>query len=278
MKICCGIVLFNPSEIEINQIEEKRSAFEKIYVFDNTPNPQKIDIHCNEIEIFSENINKGLSYAYDFLCKTAKERGYEYIMLLDQDSIMTTENIFKMIQFIGTFQQKNKVGIYTPFVEYNVKNIKSMNKVEEYDEVNWCISSGSIINLDVFDKEVRFDINYFIDRVDRDYCKQLILKKYKIIRINKAVLIQKLGEMRRIFGINYSSHSALRHYYISRNRLYYNKKYNELFIKSVLQTIRHFFFIVLLENHKFLKINAFFHGIKDYKNMKYGKKGENITI
>lgn len=64
-------------------------------------------------------------------------------------------------------------------------------------------------------------------------------KKWKkICRINNAILNQQLGNN---FKNGYATHSGIRHYYISRNRLYYNQKYKISNLISVLQFTKHFF-------------------------------------
>ena len=87
----------------------------------------------------------------------------------------------------------------------------------------------------------------------------------KIIVNENAVLNQRLGEKGH-FG--HSQHSSLRHYYIARNRCYYNYKFYSgicAFGLSFLQTIKHIFAILLFEDNRGVKFRNVIKGIDDYR-------------
>ena len=125
-----------------------------------------------------------------------------------------------------------------------------------------------MINLHNYNVRYRFDDNYFIDALDKDLCKQIINSNGVIKRINLAKLYQNLGEI-SVYGR--MEHKPFRHYYISRNRLYYNKKYHVNNLISFLQIIRHILLVFLNESDKLEKLKMIFLGISDYKDNKMGK-------
>ncbi len=272
MKICCGVVIYNPELEEINNIIKKTNLFEKIYIFDNSDRENgHVSLEYDNIEMMSQNKNLGLSYAYHEICKKAKKSGYDYIMMFDQDSIISDRNINQMIELISDFDDRDKVGVFSPKIIYNNQKNDTVDKGKFFEEVDWCISSGSIINLTLYGNDICFDINYFIDRLDQDFCRQVKEKGYKVIRFNEIILKQQLGESIVIGKKVYSSHSVVRHYYMSRNRLYYNNKFSESNIKSVLQVIKHLYWILKFEPDKVLKMKAVIKGINDYKKDNFGK-------
>ena len=90
-------------------------------------------------------------------------------------------------------------------------------------------------------------------------------------------LTQKLGDE---IKFRHSSHNKLRHYYIMRNRLYYNYKYNnknKALVLSLLQTLKQVFLIVLFENDKLNKLKMLKTAINDFFNNNMGKKEINTS-
>jgi GT2 family glycosyltransferase len=64
---------------------------------------------------------------------------------------------------------------------------------EEY--VDFCITSASCTNLNAWKNVGGFDEWLFIDLVDNDFCKRIIVSGYKILRINSLVLDQEFGKI-----------------------------------------------------------------------------------
>ena len=216
MKICCGIILYNPSDSDVKNVQFYQEKFDKVYIYNNTEkNDKELNkkVKENNTSIISSGVNDGLSMACQRLCEKAKKDSYDYIILFDQDSRINEESIdaLKNVNF------EDGVAIYTPQIVYKGKEPISENGIEY---VSWCITSGSMINLHYFGNDYNFDINYFIDRVDKDFCEQIIRAGKKIVRVNEAILIQELGKMRMINGKPHYNHSTLRHYYIFRNSMY----------------------------------------------------------
>ena len=262
-KICAGITLFNPTLEEINNVINYSNIFEKVYIYDNSLNEyDRNDLYRDEIELVSLGSNDGIGKACRVLTEKAKQHKFDYIMLFDQDSKISQNNIIHMIDFIKS--QEVDAMVFCPQIVYNDKTkiIKG-----GYQIINWCITSGTIIKLEDYGETVKFDDNYFIDRVDMDFCYQVTNIDKKICQINDALLYQQLGE-ESVKGK--STHQPFRHYYIARNRLYFNKKFKKSNYLIVLQTIRHIFIILKNEPEKIKKIKMIFKGISDFNKGKMG--------
>lgn len=266
MKYVCGIVTYFPNESIIGKIKEYSNVFEHILVFDNTPNGSKFLKKLDnflKVEVIFNKQNLGLSKAYEILLEKAED-GYNYLCLLDQDSVFNSGEIHKMMNFINIYPSKENVAIFSPRIVYNERNLKTF--VSDYEFKKFVISSGSFINLEIVknDLDIKFDANYFIDRVDTDFCMLCVKKGYKLVQYNKSVLIQQLGTEGH-FGI--SQHSYKRHYYIFRNRFYYNQKfYRHYKSLSILQTLKQCLRIILFEDEKTLKLKQLSYAIHDFNH------------
>ena len=104
-------------------------------------------------------------------------------------------------------------------------------------------------------------------------------KNIKMIKVRDAILYHSLGEsqsVKSIFGkFNTSNHSALRRYYMTRNRFYIWKKYKDLNSFTLNRDKKlfkkEFIKIILGEKDKVNKIKMVFKGYKDYKKGIRGK-------
>lgn len=276
MRIAVGITFYYPREIDIDKIDMYSSMFDKVYVYDNA-----FDSNINLTQRFKKyknvyyicnHSNDGLPKAFNYILKTAYKDKMDYLCTLDQDSLFLEEEISK----IKTWIQKNRVdsiAMVCPAIRMNGKAQKSNECTEE--KVNWSICSGSFFNLHILKKEeIWFDEYYFIDRFDKDICEAIMRKGYEIIRLNNVHLDQELGVIKN----GHANHSSLRHYYIFRNRFYYNQKfYNRTlrYSRNIVQTFHHIYLILRHEEKKIEKIIVLKKAIVDYKNHVYGPMIDN---
>ena len=115
--------------------------------------------------------------------------------------------------------------------------------------------------------------------IDFDFCFRILENNYKMIKCNSALLFHSLGDtkLRNFFGkqISYTNHSAIRRYYMTRNRIYCWSKYKSVagnFIKKDKQCFKNELIkIILFEDDKLFKIKMIIRGIKDNKNNNFGK-------
>ena len=285
-KFCFGVTLYNPTDKQIMNLTNYINCAGKIYVYDNSEkkNQKLIDIikKNNKIQYITFNKNNGLSKAFNYICNLALSENFEYICLMDQDSVFTENNI-KLIENEIEYHEDNNVALYVPKIKY----INSYEEIffDEMDSNNlknstrnlkWAITSGSFINLKLHKIIGEFDENYFIDRVDLDYCKNIKKNKFLIKEISKCNLFQFLGD-RINDKSKYSEHNSIRHYYIFRNRLYfynkYRKDYNIIKRNFIIffGSLKQIFNILILENNKIDKLNMIYKGFRDYSSRNMGK-------
>ena len=267
MKVCCGVVLYNPTKDDINRIVEYSQSFEKVLLYDNSPVSIKNSELLNNTKIVYTNnlVNDGICIAINQLIEYCINNNYDFLCILDQDSIFKYDDINKMIMFINK-KYSDKIALYSPTIKY--KHIDSKKQtLNDCFETEWVITSGSFINLSIVNKyNIRYDEKYFIDRCDLDFCKQIRNKGFKIVVNNHAYLYQELGS---VGNSGFPEHSALRHYYMFRNRFYFNKKYYSLLkriVLNIVQTINHLRTILFYESNKLKKCKQLVFAVYDYIN------------
>ncbi|MGZ0874784.1 glycosyltransferase [Priestia megaterium] len=278
MKFCSTVVLYYPTQEELEVINRYRQIFEHVYIYDNTDNEQrKVNeeyfFNLDNTTYISDSQNNGLSKAFNVVCRMATSKGFSYICLFDQDSLIENKDLQKMMAYINRDNNK-EVAVYAPEIIYshetNVQDIRE--DLPHGKEVEWAITSGSFISLSIYERTEGFDENYFIDRLDYDYCYTVRKMGYKVIKICNTFLFQTLGEQNKK---GFSNHSPIRHYYIFRNRLFFYKKMNpqslQIKLKAFLLSLRHIGRLIRFEDNKWKKIRMSMKGLSDYKRKRMGK-------
>ena len=236
-------------------------------------------INEDKIEIILNKENLGIATALNIGVRKALENGYEWILTMDQDSKASPDMVKKMFNVYNSInreERKDILSIFPNFVDERIQSIEENSNMNSYEYVDADITSGNLLRKEVFEKVGFFDDSLFIDLVDTDFCMRLNEKGIKMIKIRDAVLYHSLGESKTIKGIlgsfNTSNHSALRRYYMTRNRFYIWEKYKGLNSftlnrdKSLFK--KEFVKIVLGEKDK---IKMVLRGYKDYKKGIKGK-------
>lgn len=271
MLFAAGITLYNPSEKQIENALGYSDYFDRIFLFDNSDDgicrKGKMDA-IDKVVYLDGNGNNGLPYAFNRILE--KCVGYDFLCTLDQDSLFSGPDIEHIKKYIENKIDIKKCGIISPYVDYGIRTYTLSESIESK---KWVITSGSFVNLNIIRKEeLSYDENYFIDKFEIDLCEQLKNRNYRIVMYHGSTLHQELGESN---GHTHTNHSPLRHYYLFRNRFYFNKKWYmgiKRYFLNIAQTTRHVLLIILYEENKINKISQLKEAYLDFKKSKFGKK------
>jgi rhamnosyltransferase len=280
IRIAGVVVLYNPSENVFENINSYLGQIDKLFVIDNSEIPceslkeQFIGFTKIKYSHFGKNI--GIAKALNIAAKKAIEDGYSFLLTMDQDTSLSDNIFYEYRKYLsGTIN--NNVGIIT--LHHKIENYYKKQSNKEYENIQSAFTSGSLINLEVFNKVGPFKESFFIDYVDHEYCLRLRKMNYKIVRINSVYCKHKLGNMeaRRILGVNIpiSHHSPLRLYYRTRNRLYVVSHYYKSFTLWIVTDMIRFFYeviiLTLFESNKKEKIKMILKGVTDFTLGRFGK-------
>ena len=285
-KVAAIIVSYNPDSNLFDSINLLLNQVEKVIIVDNGSKEKYVkyikSINEDKIEIILNKENLGIATALNIGVRKALENGYEWILTMDQDSKASPDMVKKMFNVYNSInreERKDILSIFPNFVDERIQSIEENSNMNSYEYVDADITSGNLLRKEVFEKVGFFDDSLFIDLVDTDFCMRLNEKGIKMIKIRDAVLYHSLGESKTIKGIlgsfNTSNHSALRRYYITRNRFYIWEKYKGLNSFTLNRDKKlfkkEFVKIILGEKDKVNKIKMVLRGYKDYKKGIKGK-------
>lgn len=267
MKLTGVVVLYFPSEDNLNNIKQYSSYFTKLIVIDNTPNCSSCFFNLlSNISYIPLNKNYGLGYALNLGLNKLIEEGYDYAMTLDQDTKIEYKNLEEYYNFISL---NNNIAIISPNYIIDRKRLKKTSK--KCTQTLFTMQSASVFNLKIFKLLGGFNEKLFIDCIDYDYCLKANRHDYDILIYNDYYVYHNPGITKKIPIINYKYGycSPTRIYYQSRNLRYLIKIHN---IKRLYLLLWwKLFKIIFFYDHKKAFLAMYRLGKKDFKNNIYGE-------
>ena len=278
LKIAGVVVLYQPTDKDLTNINSYLDEIDILYVIDNSKeNNNKRLPNNKKIYYIFNNENLGIPGPLNKAVELAREEGYKWLLTMDQDTVFKKGIIEEMKKRILEMDT-SKIGIVTPWHKTKLKVKKPKEKIDYPLDV---MTSGNLVNLEIHKKIKGFKEWLFIDGVDIEYCLNLKEHGYKIMRFNDLEIDHNLGDIsyHKFLGkdLLVTNHSAMRRYYQARNYHYIRDLYqnnNKKFCQTLVKFKSILLAIILYENNKFQKVKAYFKGYLDYKQGKKGRSYE----
>ena len=290
-KVAAVVVVFGPDDRFRKLLLSLVEQADKVWVIDNQPNyafdkylkGQK-PCHRNNITLIENKKNVGLAAAQNQGIKLALEDGVDWVLLLDQDSILDKDFVKNMLKAGHKYKNKKNIGFLTPRHEFDdgSPSVPTYSKVlffmpqryhmdldEIDDTILFGMASGSFIPRHTLEEVGLMREEFWIDYIDYEFSFRVRERGYRIIGVGGARLNHRLGvkNQLKILGkvFSFQVHPAFRRYTIYRNRIAVIKEYSTLFpefvLFEVLSIAKDLFKLCLLEDQKFNKLRAIFIGI-----------------
>jgi GT2 family glycosyltransferase len=196
----------------------------KIIICDNASKDGTVEFltkNYPDLTIIENGRNLGFALANNIAIDSALNQGAEYIFLLNNDAVVESDSLEKLIQ---AAKENDSIGIIGPMV-MDLKNknivqeigmtcdkfgypmpIKSLiNKNQTISEVFFISGCALLIKKDVLQKIGRFDCSYFMFAEDLDLCWRAQLAGYKIA-VNRQSIIYHVSGGSMVGGVVMSAH------------------------------------------------------------------------
>ncbi|MES2823711.1 MAG: glycosyltransferase family 2 protein [Pseudomonadota bacterium] len=235
-KIIAIIVTFNPNfDWLIQLVDLIQKNVDVVIVIDNgTFDFEHILPALTSKNVFvrrNEN-NLGVATAYNQGIKFATELNAKRIVLFDQDSYPDGDMIANLgreldlarlaglkVAAVGPKYYDAKFPETSPFVRIEGFRLGRVScSSVEVVQIDHLISSGCMIDIEVFFTVGLFEEKLFIDYVDTEWCLRAKAKGFILLGVGAALMRHNLGDSYlTFFSKRIPQHSALRHYYLMRN-------------------------------------------------------------
>lgn len=295
MKVGGIIVTYFP---ENRIMEVLSSAFEQLpilTIFDNTTDENfflkflesltelhKLKFGKKELVVIHDGKNHGLPFAYNSLINVLNDKGFEFALLLDQDTLISRNLVKTLVTQYFNKRKLFKIGALGPKVNQLLRGpldpffdggFKWNGTYEDREVVSrkFLINSGMLIPISVLKKVGQFDESYFTDSLDHEMSLRLRTNGYFLLEVKGAHIDHNIYQELSIkFGkvkIGFDAHRAKLEYYCARDTFKTSFKYFRfnkvdsilLFSVILIKMVGLIFFYP----NKRVRLYYFFKGMKD---------------
>lgn len=283
------IVTYFPDEETLSYLGKLPKDCRDVYVFDNTPETDRVSFPDNKnLHVVPLKQNQGLSKGFNKGIALAASRGYRIIFVFDQDTRIPSHYFENMLQFkyamdglyfncalcVPNFFDRNSGSFATyPIISrFSVRHRTCKNlKAESPEDALIAITSGTLIDYEMFREIGPFREDYFIDFIDNEYCLRLYRRGFRIAVNCEVTIDHAIGQREShqflSLSIKPNNHHPVRRYYIARNgvrtALEYFKTYPSFMGLIFTRFIHEILSILLYESGGAKKLKSFLVGIID---------------
>lgn len=261
VKLFAVVISYYPNIEKLREnIDKYLSDVDFLMIWENTPFVDREKYRLN-ISIFKEKVimagekdNMFIAYPLNRAVEYAKLHGFTHILTMDQDSCFEVGHFKKYKEIATARYNKNIWGpnpnnFFTPVQDIPQKRERLM-------------TSGNIINLDLFDEIGMFREDYKIDCVDFEFCYRARRYGYQCYSVNSILIHQTFGrKIRTRFNFDTYQYPPIRLYFMARNNIMLHCEYPEYgFHDIVTYIIKPIPKIILTESGKVAKIFSILKG------------------
>lgn len=269
------VVLYHPDNDLQTRVETYINHVSKVILIDNSEPPVQLSSWNDKIQIIKNHKNLGIGEPLNIAAKIAVDEGYDWLLTMDQDSRFK-EGSFEELKEIA-IQSSSDVALIAPFHLTPKASFKKFDNRTK--KIKLTMTSGNLLRVSAWQAAGPFEEKLFIDSVDHEYYLRLRKKGFTILRANNSILLHPLGEIHYskflFIKLKTTNHSALRRYYITRNRLYVSFRYFFsdfwFFFRESRELFKSFFVVLLLDKEKVKKLKMMFRGVFDFMRGRYGR-------
>ena len=281
------VVTFQSEPATLDNIALLRPQVDDLIVVDNGSSKQAV-VMLREasvvwnLTLVENQSNLGIAAALNLGVVVALSHHHSWVIVFDQDSTVTPGFVEAMALGYRHHPLRDSVGIFCPhYVDRLSGAVVETTAVLADGSPIVAMTSGSLMPTWVFKRCGWFLEELFVDQVDVEYCFRLRSAGYLIARSPEARLLHSAGcpRLHRAWGLGSfraTHHSALRRYYMTRNRLWITRKYWRMHLGWCLPILRSILTdtvkLALVEDSKTAKLRSTFAGALDAIRGRLGEK------
>lgn len=263
--VCVVVVFYNPTKEQILKYEYLANSI-RVVAVDNSKNQSSVS-NIEYIPLYS---NKGIAAAQNEGIKYAIREGYEFVILMDQDSNIDNAFVLDMMNEYNILKKLHpEIGFLGPvFVdaESDQEYKNYIGKGENYTKVDNVIASGCLIQTETLKSVGGMDESLFIDLVDFEWGWRVVSNGYQGYMTRNVKMTHSIGkEYHNWHGFVLGISAPFRYFYQYRNTLWLCKRDYVPFrwkVKSILRRTLDLLLVPLVSKE----------GIKCFKFMTKGIK------
>jgi rhamnosyltransferase len=276
--VCAVVVTYHPDAELPMRLNSVSPQVGKIVIVDNGSDDAERSMLRDaaadpKVDLVFNPENLGLARALNVGIQRAGALEFSWVLLLDQDTCIDRDMVATLWGIQASFPDRERLAVIGSSFRDTSKRAPDVRDHESpgeaWEEVEYVITSGSLLPLSAYLAIGPFREEFFIDCVDADYCLRAHAKGFRVIQCRKAVMAHAIGSPtgHKVLWTRKwtSNHAPDRRYYIARNNTVLLHEYGNLrapawALKSRSRCMRHCKRIALYEQMKARKIAAVFQG------------------
>jgi rhamnosyltransferase len=200
--IAAAIVSYNPPETIRELVERIKPQVGGVFIVDNgsaAAGRNRMQQIADELRVSLtlSDSNRGVAAALNEAVQWARARQFEWVLTLDQDSMVDKNFVKISMSAYHGFPEANRIGLIG--VNYDARKADYRGTDSEGDvamgrfyQAKTLMTSGSLVNIRMHEAIAGFRTEFFIDHVDEDYC--LKLNKNGFLLIQSSACCRKSGQ------------------------------------------------------------------------------------
>jgi rhamnosyltransferase len=233
-RVCAVIVTYHPSVDMLEHMRDVQAQVQGLVVVDNGSNSEEVQALRNGARFIGFHLlengkNLGIAEALNQGVQWAKDKGYHWVILFDQDSEISEGYVCQMFAAWEFHPDRERVASVHPrYVDPDTGIELHVPRASDRSPI-LPMTSGTLMPVWIFETIGWFASEYFIDLVDWEYSLRIRAAGFLVADSSQAKLLHSPGNPTQITILGrtfeHSQHNSVRRYYIWRNCIALYRKY-----------------------------------------------------
>ena len=196
------IVTYHPDPELPQRVSVVADQVARVLIVDNNSDTEAVDMlrkmsERDNVELALNGANLGVATALNQGLSWARERGYEWLLTMDQDSRLFEGAISKYRRVYKELKDPGDVALIGSNFLNRLSGRPNYRRSEDdglaWEEVTTVITSGTLMSVWLTRTIGRFRDDLFIDHVDCEYCLRAGAKGFRTIRVREPLFEHVIG-------------------------------------------------------------------------------------
>ncbi len=280
--VCAVVVAYHPDDGLERRVAGILEQVDRVVIVDNHSSAESARViertaERKDVHLIRNELNLGVATALNEGMGWAREHGYAWAFLFDQDSVLAEGALDTLAGVLDGAGGEDAPAV----LGCNYRDVHA-GRLRYPDEsaagVSWrerktVITSGSLVSVGAYGDIGPFRDAFFIDHVDDEYCLRARRKGYRVLSTCKPVMLHSVGAstLHRLLWkrTGVTNHPPFRRYYMTRNHIILMKEYFAAEPRWVFDTaysrMKSLVLLCLFEKRRPEKLRnvlrGFFHGV-----------------
>lgn len=232
--VCAIVVTCSPSKGFEDRLARTSAQVVQVVIVDNASQGEGLErVHAAallpHVVLISNPGNLGIAAALNRGVSWARGHGFNWALLLDDDSVPQPDMLATLARAFDEFPEKDRLAVIGSNRILNPGDLEQRTRSGWWTISDAVITSGSLLELGAAQKIGPFREEFFMDFVDFEYCLRARGLGFKIVEVMVPTMQHFIGDRKTVrllwFKVHEFNHRPWRSYYKIRNFMFVVRKY-----------------------------------------------------